>query len=74
MLDLSLALQSVGSVLTVLGIYYGTTTPRGARVYASSCGVWWVWIVMEEMWGLVFLFIALTFVSIRSLWRTRKEA
>lgn len=73
MIDLSLALQIIGSALTVGGIALGTTTPAGARVYAGSLVPWWTWIVTEEMWGLMFLFSALTFVSIRTLWRLRKD-
>jgi hypothetical protein len=64
-----LPIELLASVLTLAGIYAGSTTAAGAALYLVSL-VFWYWLTVgKRMWGLMPLNLATTVVAATNLWK-----
>jgi hypothetical protein len=63
-----LFVEVMASVLTLSGIFLGTTTLVGALVYLGSLVFWYIIAVGRRMWGLMPLNIATTIIACFNIW------
>lgn len=62
-------IEFMASVLTLAGIYAGSSTAAGAALYLMSL-VFWYWLtVAKRLWGLMPLNVATTIEAGVNLWR-----
>jgi hypothetical protein len=64
-----LLVELLASVLTLAGIYVGSTTAAGAALYRASLVFWYALTCKRSLWGLMPLNIASTVVASVNLWR-----
>jgi len=64
-----LFVELLASILTLAGIYVGSTTALGASMYLASLVFWYALTFAKRLWGLMPLNIASTVVSALNLWR-----
>jgi hypothetical protein len=64
-----LAIELLASMLTLAGIYAGSTTAAGAALYLGSL-VFWYWLTVgKRLWGLMPLNVATTVVASVNLFK-----
>jgi len=63
-----LYVEIAASILTLAGIYLGSTTLLGAIAYLGSMVFWWWLTYSRKLWGLVPLNIGSTILSAYNLW------
>jgi hypothetical protein len=62
-------IELITSVLTILGVKYGTSTFEGAIWYLAGCVFWFYIMVARKMWGLAPLNIFATLAVADNLWK-----
>jgi hypothetical protein len=64
-----LLVELAASVLTLMGIFIGSSTAAGASLYLCSL-VFWYWLTVgKKLWGLMPLNVATTVVASLNLWK-----
>lgn len=63
-------IELAASLLTLGGIYAGSTTTLGASLYLASLVFWYALTWARGLWGLMPLNVATTVVSALNLWRS----
>lgn len=66
----SFLLECAASLLTLAGIYFGSTTTLGAGLYLFSLVFWYALCIQRKMWGLMPLNIATTVLSGINLYKS----
>lgn len=66
---MSLAIELAASLLTLTGIYLGSTTFAGANCYAASLIFWFWMMVRVPLWGLLPLNLATAVITAINLAR-----
>lgn len=62
--------ELAASVLTLAGIWIGSTSLLGASMYLASMVFWFALTINKRIWGLMPLNVASTVVTCINLWRS----
>lgn len=63
------SIQGMASVLTLVGMYVGSTTPAGVAFYSVSAVFWYALSIRLRAWGLMPLNVASTALCALNYWR-----
>ena len=72
--DINFVVQLIASVFTLLASWqYGNKRVAGPLLGLASQFPWWTLMVMNGLWGLFPLNIAMTTIHVRNLWKWWRE-